>query len=119
MIYYAIIFIVGLIKIAMIIIGSLNLEDCKASSAALFLIISGVVGCIACIIAVLYDSFLRSEDFKGLGQCFGTRNFYEFIDRSFDDIFGLLEGCQKRPLLLQKWPVVWLKATFSKKVMAD
>ena len=44
--------ILGIVNIAMIVVGSLNLDECKYSNAALFLMISGIAGCIACITAV-------------------------------------------------------------------
>ena len=56
MIWILIASIVGCITIAMIFVGRLN--DCKScSSAALFLIISGAVGCIGSIIAILLGIF--------------------------------------------------------------
>ena len=64
MIWILIASIVGCITIAMIVVGSLKLNDCKScSSAALFLIISGANGCIGNIIAIFIGIFEFSEFF--------------------------------------------------------
>ena len=64
MIWILIASIVGCITIAMIVVGSLKLNDCTScSSAALFLIISGANGCIGNIIAIFIGIFEFSEFF--------------------------------------------------------
>ena len=63
--FFSIMFILGIANIAMIVVGSLYLNECMYSNAALFLIISGTAGCITCIIAVFWTLF-KIDSFKYL-----------------------------------------------------